>query len=158
MQNKSWHKFQVPSDFLSCMTACLSWKLLPMASLLRQTQTGRNTGSVGNDILPKHKSTPSLIPMYLPWTWHCRRSICCLVQYGEVRKRKSYQSFRSLICPRGHLRVHWAGWKTQSTLSVWKQVPTPPLAISWRFPTSIPTHDTAVGVSCISPKDLLHKN
>ena len=66
MQNKSWHECQVTSDLLSCVTACLRGKLLTMASLLRQTQTGVNTGFIGNDMLPHHKPTPYLIPPYLP--------------------------------------------------------------------------------------------
>ena len=52
MQNESWHECQVPSDLISCVTTCLCGKLLTMASLLRQTYTGRNTGSIGNDMLP----------------------------------------------------------------------------------------------------------
>ena len=66
MQNESWHECQVPSDLLSCMTACLRGNLLTMVSLLRQPQIGRNNGSIGNDMLPHHKSIPSLIHPYLP--------------------------------------------------------------------------------------------
>ena len=64
MQNESWHKCQVTINLLSCVTACLRGKLLPMASLLRQTRIGRNTGSIGKYMLPHRKSTPSLIPLY----------------------------------------------------------------------------------------------
>ena len=65
MQNESWYECQVPRDPISCMTAYLCGKLLTMASLLRQTHTGRKNFSIGNNILPQHKSTPSLIPLYL---------------------------------------------------------------------------------------------
>ena len=35
VQNKSWHKFHVPSDLISSMTACLRGNMLTMSSLLR---------------------------------------------------------------------------------------------------------------------------
>ena len=159
MKNESWHEWKVPSNLLSWVTACMRGKLLPMASLLRQTKTSINNGSIGNDMLPQHKSTPSLIPPYPPpWTWHCRRSICWSGQDMEIRKRKSDQSFRSLRCPRVHLQYHWAGWKTQSTLLSWKQLPIPPWESSWRFLMSRPTQNTSVGGACISPKEYLHEN
>ena len=37
IQNESWHKHQVPSNILSCVTKYLLGKMLPIASLLRQT-------------------------------------------------------------------------------------------------------------------------
>ena len=37
MQNELWHECQVPSNLLSCVTSCMCEKLLPRASLLRQT-------------------------------------------------------------------------------------------------------------------------
>ena len=66
MQNESWQECQVPSDLISCVTDYLRGKLPTMASLLRQTKTGRNNGFIGKNMIPQLKPTPSLIPTYPP--------------------------------------------------------------------------------------------
>ena len=66
LQNESWHECQVPSTPLSCVIFCLSGKLLSMASLLRQTQIGKNIGSTGKTMRPQQKSTLSSTNPYLP--------------------------------------------------------------------------------------------
>ena len=67
VQNESWHECHVPKDLLSSVTACLRGTLLPMASLLRQTQPGKSTGNTGNDTLPQPTltrfSAPSVPPL-----------------------------------------------------------------------------------------------
>ena len=64
-QNESWHKCHVPTGLLSSVIACLRGKLLPMSSLLRQTQQERSTGPNGNDTPPRQASTCSS-PASLP--------------------------------------------------------------------------------------------
>ena len=66
VQNESWHECQVPTDLLSSVTACLRGKLLPMASLLRQTPRDKNIGAIGNNTLTQQISTRSLILPSLP--------------------------------------------------------------------------------------------
>ena len=58
-QATSWHECNVPSALFSSVTACLRGKLLPMASLLRQTQPGKSTGGAGNNTQAWPASTPS---------------------------------------------------------------------------------------------------
>ena len=66
VKNESWYECHVLKDLLSSVIACLRGALLPMASLLRQTQPVKNTGNIGSDTQPRPKLTRSLAPPSLP--------------------------------------------------------------------------------------------
>ena len=56
-QNASWNECVVPTELVSCVIACLHGRLLPMASLLRQTQPGKSTGDTGQPLRAQQGST-----------------------------------------------------------------------------------------------------
>ena len=64
--NESWTQYHVLKYQVSCVIACLHENLQPVASLLRQTPSARNTGITVKNTLQPQASTHSLTSQFLP--------------------------------------------------------------------------------------------
>ena len=58
-QNQSWQEYQLPTELTSQVISCLCGEHLPMAQLLRQQTTDRNTGGIGPTTQPSVTAIPS---------------------------------------------------------------------------------------------------